>query len=215
MPQDQAGAVSLQALRSKKPLIAAVNGVAVGVGVTMILPFDFIFASEKAKFGFIFTQRGITPEGGSTYFLPRLVGMRTALDWLISGRIFDAQEAFERGMVNRLFAPEELLPEATAFAERLAQTSSPVAVALTRQMAWDFSGGTVDAREAHVLESKNLVHCILRGEADEGVASLLEKRAPAFPLKVSSDMPPWHEHTVRPIDHAARVEADRPRAEGS
>ena len=96
MPQDQAGAVSLQALRSKKPLIAAVNGVAVGVGVTMILPFDFIFASEKAKFGFIFTQRGITPEGGSTYFLPRLVWMRTALDLLISGRIFDAQEAFER-----------------------------------------------------------------------------------------------------------------------
>ena len=206
VPADHAGMVSLRAMQSSKPLIAAVNGVAVGVGSTMLLPFDYIFASEAARFQFIFTRLGIVPEGYSTFFLPKLVGMRTALDWLVSGRSVSATEALEKGLVNRVCAPECLLPEAADFAAKLASTTSPVAVALTRQMLWDFSGGAVDAREAHQIESKNLCHLMLRGDASEGVASLLAKRRPSFPMAVSSDMPPWHKHTIRSIEHVARVE---------
>lgn len=207
VPADHAGMVTMQALRSTKPLVAAVNGVAIGVGSTMLLPFDFVLASESARFQFVFTRLGLTPEGCSTYFLPRLVGMRTALDWLISGRKVDPSEALQRGLVNRVCAPESLLREATEFAATLASTTSPVAVALTRQMLWKFSGGSADALETHHLESKNLCHMLLQGDANEGVASLLEKRHPSFPMKVSSDMPTWHKHTMQSTQYGAREEA--------
>jgi len=211
VPADHAGMVTLQAMRSTKPLVAAVNGAAVGVGCTMLLPFDFVLASEAARFQFVFTRLGIVPEGCSTFFLPRLVGMRTALDWLVSGRSVDAAEALQKGLVNRVCTPDSLLSEATAFAANLAGTTSPVAVALTRQMLWATAGGAADAREAHHIESKNLCHLMLRGDAGEGVSSLLAKRPPAFPMRVSADMPPWHEHTALSIEHVPRVEADQRR----
>ena len=211
VPADHAGRVSLRAMRSAKPLIAAVNGTAVGVGCTMLLPFDFILASDTAKFQFVFIRLGITPEGCSTYFLPRLVGMRTALDWLVSGRAVEAQEALEKGLVNRICTPEALLNEATELATTLAATTSPVAVALTRQMLWTFAGGSVDALEAHQLESKNLCHMLV-GDANEGVASLLERRRPQFPMTVGADLPSWHRHTLPPIDHMPREEHAREHA---
>ncbi|HQR90947.1 MAG TPA: enoyl-CoA hydratase-related protein, partial [Caulobacter sp.] len=121
---------------SLKPIIAAVNGAAVGVGVTMQLPMDIRLASTDAKFGFVFARRGINPEAASSWFLPRLVGMQTALEWCYTGRVFGAQEALERGLVRSLHAPEDLLPAARALAREIADNSAPVSVALTRQLLW-------------------------------------------------------------------------------
>ncbi len=191
--RDGGGRVGLRIYESLKPVIAAINGPAVGVGATMTLPMDMRLAVEGAKMGFVFAKRGIVPETLSSYFLPRLVGVSTALEWTMTGRVFSSEEAKERGLVRSLHKADELLPAAHALAREIADNTSPVSVALARRMMLDM----LDAghpMEAHRLESRLMVARGRAGDAKEGVTSFLEKRAPVYPDKVSSDMPqpyPW------------------------
>lgn len=179
--------------RCTKPSIAAINGAAVGVGITMCLPMDVRIAAEGAKIGFIFARRGLVPEAGSAWFLPRIVGLPQALRWSLSGRVFPAQEALDGGLVSEVVAPESLRARALEIAHELTDDSAPVSVALTRQLLWRFVGepspfpllpidrGLSMERGAHP-------------DVKEGVAAFLEKRPAAFPGKVSTDMPsqyPW------------------------
>jgi enoyl-CoA hydratase/carnithine racemase len=186
--RDGGGRVTLRIYDSLKPVIAAVNGAAVGVGVTMQLPMDIRLASTDAKFGFVFARRGITPEAASSWFLPKVVGLQTALEWCYTGRVFSAQEAHERGLVRSLHAPDELLPAAYALAREIADNTAPVSVALTRQMLWRMAGAD-HPMEAHKADSRAIQSRGAAGDAKEGVTSFLEKRQPAYPNKVSSDLP--------------------------
>jgi enoyl-CoA hydratase/carnithine racemase len=186
--RDGGGRVALRIYRSLKPVIAAVNGAAVGVGVTMQLPMDFRMASTKAKFGFVFARRGITPEACSSWFLPRLVGIPTALDWVYSGRVFEAQEAKDKGLVQSLHEPDDLLPAAIEHARKLTEASAPVSMAVARQLIWRMAGAQ-HPMDAHLLDSRSLQS---RGKAEdvkEGIGAFLEKRTAHFPNKVSSDVP--------------------------
>jgi enoyl-CoA hydratase/carnithine racemase len=191
--RDGGGIVGLRIYESLKPVIAAINGAAVGVGATMTLPMDIRLAVPGAKMGFVFARRGIVPETLSSYFLPRLVGVSTALEWTMTGRVFLTEEAKERGLVRSLHAPDELLPAAQALAREIADNTSPVSVALSRRMILDM----LDAdhpMEAHRLESRLMVARGQAGDAKEGVTSFLEKRTPVYPDKVSTDLPqpyPW------------------------
>lgn len=191
--RDGGGQVGIRIYESLKPVIAAINGAAVGVGATMTLPMDIRLAVPGAKMGFVFARRGIVPETLSSYFLPRLVGVSTALEWTMTGRVFTSEEAHERGLVRSLHAPEALLPAAMAIAREIADNTAPVSVALARRMMLDM----LDAghpMEAHRLESRLMVARGQAGDAKEGVTSFLEKRAPVYPDKVSKDMPqpyPW------------------------
>ncbi len=191
--RDGGGQVGIRIYESLKPVIAAINGAAVGVGATMTLPMDIRLAVPGAKIGFVFARRGIVPETLSSYFLPRLVGLSTALEWTMTGRVFTSEEAKERGLVRSLHAPEDLLPAAQALAREIADNTAPVSVALARRMMLDM----LDAghpMEAHRLESRLMVARGQAGDAKEGVTSFLEKRAPIYPDKVSTDMPqpyPW------------------------
>lgn len=195
--RDGGGRVTLRMYESLKPIIAAVNGAAVGVGVTMQLPMDIRLASTDAKFGFVFARRGITPEAASSWFLPRLVGLQTALEWCFTGRVFGAQEALDRGLVRSLHAPEDLLPAARALAREIADNTAPVSVALTRQLLWRMAGAE-HPMEAHKADSRAIQSRGAAGDAKEGVSSFLEKRAPVYPDKVSKDLPDiwpaWGEH---------------------
>jgi enoyl-CoA hydratase/carnithine racemase len=191
--RDGGGRVTLQIFECLKPVIAAVNGPAVGIGVTMQLPMDIRIASDTARFGFVFARRGIVPEACSSWFLPRLVGIQTAAEWCYSGRVFDAQEALARGLVSRVVKPEELLPAAHAIAREIADNTAPVSVALTRQMLWRMLGAD-HPMEAHKIDSRGVYARGQQEDAKEGVMSFLEKRQPKYPNKVSSDMPgffPW------------------------
>ncbi|MDZ4777515.1 MAG: crotonase/enoyl-CoA hydratase family protein [Alphaproteobacteria bacterium] len=191
--RDGGGRLTLRIFESLKPVIAAVNGAAVGVGVTMQLPMDIRIASNDAKFGFVFARRGIVPEACSSWFLPRLVGPSTALEWCYSGRVFSAAEAKERGLVRSLHAPEDLLPAAHALAREIVDNTAPVSVALTRQMLWRMLGAD-HPMEAHKIDSRAIFARGKQPDAKEGVMSFLEKRAPTYPDKVSKDMPdfyPW------------------------
>jgi enoyl-CoA hydratase/carnithine racemase len=198
--RDGGGRVVLRMYESLKPIIAAVNGAAVGVGVTMQLPMDIRLASTDAKFGFVFARRGITPEACSSWFLPRLVGMQTALEWCFTGRVFSAQEAKERGLVRSLHAPEDLLPAARALAREIADNTAPVSVALSRQLLWRMAGAD-HPMEAHKADSRAIQSRGAAGDAKEGVSSFLEKRAPVYPDKVSADLPDiwpaWGEHPFK------------------
>jgi len=198
--RDGGGRVTLRMYESLKPIIAAVNGPAVGVGVTMQLPMDIRLASTDAKFGFVFARRGITPEAASSWFLPRLVGLQTALEWCFTGRVFGAQEALDRGLVRSLHAPEDLLPAARALAREIADNTAPVSVAITRQLLWRMAGAD-HPMEAHKADSRAIQSRGAAGDAKEGVSSFLEKRAPVYPDKVSSDLPDiwpeWGEHPFR------------------
>ncbi|MFZ2030168.1 MAG: crotonase/enoyl-CoA hydratase family protein [Vitreimonas sp.] len=191
--RDGGGQVGIRIYESNKPVIAAINGAAVGVGATMTLPMDIRLAVPGAKMGFVFARRGIVPETLSSYFLPRLVGVSTALEWTMTGRVFTSEEARERGLVRSLHAPEELLPAAHDLAREIADNTAPVSVALARRMMLDM----LDAghpMEAHRLESRLMVARGQSGDAKEGVTSFLEKRTPSYPDKVSRDMPqphPW------------------------
>src|SRR5579875_2584628 len=151
--RDGGGRVTLRIYESLKPVIAAVNGPAVGVGVTMQLPMDIRMASTGARFGFVFAKRGITPEAASSWFLPKVVGLSTALEWCYTGRVFPASEAHERGLVRSLHAPDELLPAARALAREIAENTAPVSVALTRQMLWRMAGAD-HPMEAHKVDSR-------------------------------------------------------------
>ena len=186
--RDGGGLVTLRIFRSLKPVIGAINGAAVGIGVTMQLPMDIRIASTDARFGFVFARRGIVPEAASSWFLPRLVGMQTALEWCMAGRIFPAQEAFDRGLVRSLHAPGDLLPAARTLALELTQHSSPVSVAMTRQMLWRMAGAE-HPMHAHRLDSRAIQARGRSSDAREGVASFLEKRPALWPDRVSRDMP--------------------------
>jgi enoyl-CoA hydratase/carnithine racemase len=186
--RDGGGRLTLRIFDSLKPVIAAVNGPAVGVGVTMQLAMDIRMASTDARFGFVFARRGITPEAASSWFLPRLVGMQTALEWCYTARVFPAQEAFDRGLVRSLHAPSDLLPAARALAREIADNTAPVSIALTRQMLWRMAGAD-QPMEAHRADSRAIQARGASADAAEGVTSFLEKRPPHYPNRVSSDVP--------------------------
>ena len=195
--RDMAGQFTLRVYRSLKPVIGAINGAAVGVGVTMQLPMDIRLASSGAKFGLVFTRRGIVPEGASTWFLPRLVGMATALEWCLTGRFFSAQEALDRGLVRSLHAPEELMPAARALAREMADSTSAVSVAVTRQMLWRMAGAA-HPMTAHEFESRALQSRAQSADAQEGIASFLEKRNASYPDRISKNMPEFFDWRSEP-----------------
>src|SRR5258706_6058572 len=193
--RDGGGRVSLSIFAMKKPVIAAINGPAVGVGATMTLPMGIRIASTAAKFGFVFARRGIVPEACSSWFLPKVVGVSRAAEWLYTGRVFGANEALAGGLVSRVVAPGDLLPAALALAREIADNTSAVAVALARQMLWRMAGAD-HPMEAHKVDSRGIFAMGASPDVKEGIAAFLEKRAPHFPMKPSSDMPafyPWWE----------------------
>jgi enoyl-CoA hydratase/carnithine racemase len=195
--RDGGGLLTLRIYESLKPVIAAVNGAAVGVGATMQLAMDIRLASTEARYGFVFARRGLNPEAASSWFLPHLVGVQTALEWCYTGRIFHAQEAFDRGLVRSLHAPEDLLPAARALAREIADNAAPVSVALTRQLIWRMAGAA-HPMEAHRADSRGIQARGKSGDAREGVTSFLEKRPAAFPDRVSSDLPDIWDHWQAP-----------------
>lgn len=191
--RDGGGRLTLRLFNSQKPLIGACNGVAIGVGATMQLPFDIRVAADSARFGFVFARRGITPEAASSWFLPRLVGLPTALEWCMTGRIFGAEEALAAGLVRSLHPQGELMDAARAIAREIADNTSAVSVAMTRAMLWRLSA-LPHPMDAHRIDSRAIYRLSRSGDAREGIASFLEKRPPAFPDRVSSAMPdfyPW------------------------
>jgi enoyl-CoA hydratase/carnithine racemase len=198
--RDGGGLVALRIYDMKKPVIAAINGPAVGFGVTMTLPMDIRIASSAARIGFVFARRGVVPEACSTWFLPRLVGMQRAAEWVYTGRVFGAEEALAGGLVSRVVAPDALLPTAHALAREIADNTSAVSVALARQMMWKLLGAD-HPMEGHRLDSRGMDWTGRSADAREGIASFLEKRPPRFPLTPSRDMPPfypwWSERSFR------------------
>jgi len=193
--RDGGGQVTLRIFKCLKPVIAAVNGPAVGIGATMQLAMDIRIASESARFGFVFSQRGIVPEAASSWFLPRLVGISQALEWCFSGRVFPAAEALKGRLVSQVVAPDELLPTARALAKTFIDKTAPVSVALIRQMMWRMMGAD-DPMEAHKIDSRGIYARGRSEDVKEGVVAFLEKRPAEFKNKVSTDMPgyfPWWE----------------------
>lgn len=191
--RDSGGILTLRIYDSIKPIIGAINGAAVGIGVTMQLPMDVRIASGNARFGFVFARRGIVPEACSSWFLPRIVGISQALQWCYSGEVFGAEEALRGGLVSEIVPPADLLARAKEVALQMTQMSSPVSVAMTRQMLWRMMGAD-HPMEAHKVDSKAVFGRGRQSDAKEGVMSFLEKRAPEFADKPSSDMPgfyPW------------------------
>jgi enoyl-CoA hydratase/carnithine racemase len=187
-PADSGGEVSLRIYRSTKPVVAAINGPAAGVGVTMSLPADIRIASETAKFGFVFTRRGLVPEACSTWFLPRIVGISTALEWTMGAKMVSATEALERGLVREVVPVDQVLDRAIEVATELTSGTSPVSVAMTRELMWRMLGAD-SPLVAHRAESEAIY---IRGTSDdvrEGVTAFLEKRAPDFPQRVSDGVP--------------------------
>jgi len=186
--RDGGGLVALRIFESTKPVIGAINGAAVGVGVTMTLPMDIRLASDAARFGFVFARRGIVPEAASSWFLPRIVGISQAAEWCYTGRMIDASEAEEAGLVRSVHAPDDLLAAARGIAREIADNAAPVSVALTRQMLWRMLGAD-HPMEAHRVDSRAINSRGASDDAREGVMSFLEKRAPHFPGKVSDGLP--------------------------
>lgn len=191
--RDGGGRLTLRMFQSTKPLISACNGVAVGVGATMQLPMDFRLASDNARYGFVFAKRGIVPEACSSWFLPRLVGPQQALEWCMTGRIFDAEEALNGGLIRSVHPQAELMDAARALALEIAENTSAISVAMTRAMLWRLPSES-HPMMAHRIDSR-AIYTLSRGkDTAEGIQSFLEKRPPEFPGKVSQDMPefyPW------------------------
>lgn len=191
--RDGGGLLTLRLFESKKPLISACNGVAVGVGATMQLAMDIRLASSTARYGFVFARRGIVPEAASSWFLPRIVGISQALEWCYTGRIFEAEEARAGGLVRSIHAPEDLLIAARRLASEIAENTSAISVAMTRAMMWRLSSAD-HPMEAHKIDSRAIYRLSRGADAREGIASFLEKRRAMYPGKVSTDMPdfyPW------------------------
>lgn len=188
VPRDGGGLVTLRIFECTKPVIGAINGPAVGVGITMTLPMDIRLASENAKIGFVFARRGIVPEACSSWFLPRLVGISQAAEWCYTGRVMTAAEAHAGGLVRSVHAPDDLLPAARAIAAEIAENTAPVSVALTRQMLWRMLGAD-HPMEAHRVDSRGIAERGRSADSREGVVSFLEKRPPVFPVKVSDGLP--------------------------
>jgi enoyl-CoA hydratase/carnithine racemase len=192
---DGGGVLTLRIYELKKPIIAAVNGPAVGVGVTMTLPMDIRIASDNARFGFVFARRGIVPEACSSYFLPRVVGISQALDWCYSGRVFSADEALDGGLIKAVYPKDDLLPAARAMAKEIGANTSAISVTLIRQMMWRMLGADHPI-EAHKIDSRGVYYTGRSADAAEGVNAFLEKRDARFPGRVSRDLPdfyPWWE----------------------
>ena len=188
VPRDGGGMVSLRIFNSLKPVIGAINGAAVGVGVTMTLPMDIRVASDGAKFGFVFAKRGILPEACSSYFLPRLVGIQQATEWVFTGRVFSAEEALNGRLVRSVHPSEELLAVARGIAREIADNTAPVSVALSRQMLWRMMGAS-HPMDAHAVESRGISARGRSADSKEGVTSFLEKRAAVYPDRVSDGLP--------------------------
>lgn len=189
--RDGGGQLTLRIYECKKPVIAAINGPAVGVGVTMTLAMDIRLASEAARFGFVFAKRGIVMEACSSWFLPRAVGTQQALEWAMTGRIFDAQEALVGRLVRSVHPAEELIPAARAIAREIADSTSAVSVALMRQMLWRVPNAP-HPMEGHRVDSAGVYYMGKSADAKEGVDSFLEKRPPRFTMRPSTDMPPHY-----------------------
>ena len=200
VPRDGGGLLTLRIFESTKPVIGAINGAAVGVGSTMTLPMDIRLASDTARFGFVFSRRGIVPEACSSFFLPRLVGISTAAEWCYTGRVFPAAEALERGLVRSVHAPGELLPAAIEIAREIADNTAPVSVALTRQMLWRMLGAH-HPMEAHRVDSRGIASRGASADAKEGVESFLDKRDPVYPVRVSDGLPDIFPDYVEPDFH--------------
>ncbi len=193
--RDSGGLVTLKIFEMKKPLIAAINGPAVGFGITLTLPMDIRIAAETARMGFAFTRRGIVPDACCTWFLPRIVGISRAAEWTLTGRVFSAHEALQNGLVSRVEPQEKLLESARNIAREIAENTSAVSVALTRQLLWRMLGAD-HPMEAHRIDSRCIYYLGKSPDSSEGVLSFLEKRQPRFEMKPSSDMPefyPWWE----------------------
>lgn len=193
--RDGGGRVTLRIYDMSKPIIAAINGPAVGVGITMTLPMDVRLAVPDAKIGFVFARRGLVPEACSSWFLPRVVGINRAMEWVSTGRVFPATEGKEAGLIQHICAPDELMPKAREIAAEVAQNTSAISVALSRHLLWKMLGAD-HPMEAHKVDSKCIYWLGQSPEVAEGVMSFLEKRAPNFPGKPSTDMPdfyPWWE----------------------
>jgi enoyl-CoA hydratase/carnithine racemase len=198
--RDKGGRLALRVFECKKPVIAAINGSAVGVGATLPLAMDMRLASEAARFGFVFARRGIVTDACSSWFLPRVVGIDQALEWAFTGRIFPAAEALQGGLVRSVHPPDELLAAARQIAREIADNTSAVSVALIRQMMWRMLGAD-HPMEGHKVESKAVYCTGQSADAREGVSAFLEKRPPRFTGKPSTDMPPfypwWEERPFR------------------
>ena len=191
--RDNGGLLTLRIFECLKPVIGAINGPAVGIGSTMTLAMDIRLASETARMGFVFSRRGIVPEACSSFFLPRVVGISQALEWCFSGRVFDAAEALAGGLVKQVLPADQLLARANELAREIADNTSPVSVALTRQMLWR-GLGFHHPMDAHKIDSRAILSRGRSRDAKEGVTSFLEKRTPSYPDTVSGDMPnffPW------------------------
>ena len=189
--RDGGGTVTLRIFDMKKPVIAAINGPAVGFGITLTLPMDVRIASTAARIGFVFARRGVVPEACSTWFLPRLVGISQAAEWVYTGRVFGADEALAARLVSRVVAPEALLPTARQLALEIAQNTSAVSVTLARQMMWKLLGADHPA-EAHRLDSLAMFWTGRSADAREGISAFLEKRPARFTLRPSADLPPFY-----------------------
>ena len=189
--RDGGGLVTLRIFEMTKPVIAAINGPAVGFGVTLTLPMDVRLASTAARLGFVFTRRGVVPEACSAWFLPRLVGMSQAAEWVLTGRVFSAEEALAGRLVSQVVAPDALLPTAQALAREIADHTSAISVALSRQMLWKLLGAD-HPNEAHRLDSLAMFWTGRSEDAREGIRAFLEKRPARFPLRPSADMPPFY-----------------------
>ena len=193
--RDGGGTVTLRIFDMKKPVIAAINGPAVGFGITLTLPMDIRIASSAARIGFVFARRGIVPEACSSWFLPRLVGISRAAEWVYTGRVFAAEEALAAGLVSRVVPPAMLLDTARGLAREMADGTSAMSVALSRQMLWRMLGAD-HPMEAHKVDSRAIFSMGQSPDAHEGVASFLQKRPPKFSMRPSADMPafyPWWE----------------------
>ena len=191
--RDGGGRTTLAIYDCSKPIIAAINGPAVGVGVTMTLPMDIRLASDEAKFGFVFARRGLVPEAASSWFLPRIVGISKSLEWTFSGKVFNAEEALDGGLIRSIHPQDSLMDEAKKIANEIIENTSPVSVSITRQMLWKMLGAD-HPMEAHKVDSRAIYELGKGEDTKEGVNSFLEKRPPKFPSKVSKDMPdfyPW------------------------
>lgn len=189
--RDTGGRVTLAIYNCRKPVIAAINGAAVGIGITMTLAMDFRLASEKARIGFVFGRLGIVPEACSSWFLPRIVGLQQALEWCYTADIMKAEEALAGGLVKSVSAPEALLDDAIALAKKFTENRSPVATALVRQMLYRNSAQPHPV-EAHRVDSLGMFYTSI-GDGEEGVKAFLEKRGADFKARASSDMPPFYE----------------------
>jgi enoyl-CoA hydratase/carnithine racemase len=191
--RDGGGTLTLRLFDCRKPLIAAINGPAVGIGITMTLPMDIRLVAHGAKIGFVFARRGIVAEAASSWFLPRLVGPQQAMEWVLTGRVFEAEEALAGGLVRSVHPPEELLPAAYAIAREIADNTAPVSAALCRQMMWKMLTES-HPMAAHRVDSAAMRHCASLPDVQEGIESFLEKRSPQFSAQPSKDMPefyPW------------------------